>query len=301
MSNTNQLQRQLLIIRKVLNDGRNGKYPSIPHLLSYLEKQEIAISIPTIKRDFACIKADFKIDLEYSAKEAGYYIDSKIEHDSAIELALENFEILSSLNQDGGLPSFVIPEKRKSKGTEHFYILSKYIENRNVISFNYHKYDSETVTNPVVLPQAIKESRGRWYLLAVPQNETEIKSYGLDRIEDVSANGNRFPKRIEISELEQKYRDCFAMFTIDTPAEKVVLSFDERDGNYIASYPIHHSQTIEHIDGRVIVGLNIKITLDFIMELMSRSWSIQVLEPISLREELHRYFTEAMLRNAEQK
>lgn len=301
MSNVNQLQRQLLIIRKIMNDGRNDKYPSTSLLLTYLERHDIIISEPTIKRDFASIKADFKIALEYSAKEGGYYIDSKIQHETAIELALENFEILSSLNQDGGLPSFVIPEKRKSKGTEHFYILSKYIENRNIISFKYHKYDSKTITNPVVSPQAIKESRGRWYLLAVPQNEKEIKSYGLDRIEDITVTGSHFSKRIEINEIEKKYDDCFAMFTTEAPAEKVVLSFDERDGNYISSYPIHHSQQIDHQNNRVIVSLNIKITLDFIMELMSRTWSVEVLEPISLRKELHRYFTEAMLRNADGK
>lgn len=296
MSNSNQLQRQLLLVRKILNDGRNGIFPSISDLLSYLEKRDIIISIPTIKRDFASIKADFKIDLEYSEKERGYYIDSKIENDS-IEFALENFEILSSLNQDGGLPSFVIPEKRKSKGTEHFYILSKCIENKNIISFKYHKYDSKTVTEPIVLPQSIKESRGRWYLLAVPQNEKEIKSYGLDRIEDITETGNHFLKRIDINVIEKKYTDSFAMFTSDTPAEKVVLIFDNRDGNYIASYPIHESQKIEHKDNRVIVSLNIKITLDFIMELMSRAWSVEVLEPQSLRKELQTIFTNASIRN----
>lgn len=301
MSNKNQIQRQLLIIRKVTNDGRNGMFPSIADLLSHLKKRDIITSKLTIRRDFETIRTDFKIDLEYSAKERGYFIESKIENDSLVEFALENFEISSSLNQDGGLPSFVIPEKRKSKGTEHFYILSKFIENKNIISFTYQKYDNKTVSNPIVSPQAIKESRGRWYLLAVPQNEKEIKSYGLDRIKDITVTDSHFSKRIDINEIEKKYADCFAMFTTEATAEKVVLSFDERDGDYISSYPIHHSQQIDHQDNRVIVSLNIKITLDFIMELMSRAWSVEVLEPISLREELHRYFTEATLRNVGRK
>lgn len=297
MSKINQLQRQLLIVRKVINDGREEKFPSIYNLISYLERHNFIISIPTIKRDFACIKADFKVDMEYSEKERGYFIETKLETNSIIQFALENFEILSSINRDGGMPEFVIPEKRKAKGTEHFYILTKCIEAKRIITFKYHKYETNTITQPNVAPQAIKESRGRWYLLGIPKNETGIKSYGLDRMGEIQETGEYFKKRLDVEIIEKHYTDCFAMFTSTEESQKVVLSFDERDGSYISSFPIHHSQRIEHENNLIIVTLNIKITLDFIMELMSRAWSIEVLEPQSLREELHRYFTEASKRN----
>lgn len=297
MANTNQFQRQLLLVRKILDGGRNENFPSINDLMKFIEKQGFSVSIPTIKRDFASIKADFKIDLIYSEKERGYFINSKLETDSIIQFALESFEVLSSINQDGGMPEFIIPEKRKAKGTEHFYILSKSIENKIVITFHYKKYETNTITNPIVRPQAIKESRSRWYLLAIPENETEIKSYGLDRIDKIQETGGSFKNRLNIESIEKKYSDCFAMFTSDEQAQKVVLSFDERDGNYISTFPIHHSQQIEHKKNRVIITLNIKITLDFIMELMSRAWSLEVIEPLSLREEINCYFTQASKRN----
>jgi proteasome accessory factor B len=297
MSNLSQFKRQLLIIRKVQRNNQKNVFPSLEDLRNYLEKEEIEVSEITLKRDVRDIRSDFGIDLEYSKKERGYYINSDIENDSVLQGALEFFEILTSLNRDGGMPDFVLPEKRKAKGTEHFYHLMKAIENKEKVSFTYTKYDSEQQTNPIVSPHFIKESRGRWYLIANEENKTDFKSYALDRMSDVFTTREKYRKRLPKKLIEEKYKDCFAMFTSEKKPENVILSFDKRDGNYINSYPIHHSQKTEIKKDKVFVYLKIKITLDFIMELMSRAWSVEVIEPVSLRETLHNYFKEATKRN----
>lgn len=302
MPNFNQLRRQLLIIRKIEDDNRKGKYPSIEALQVYLERMspdgdKSGLSVPNIKRDFLDIRTDFKIALEYSKKERGYFIEYKTANDSIMKKALESFEILNSINMDGGLPEFVIPESRKPTGTEHFYTLLKSIESKSHVTFKYHKFESNSITKPVIAPYAIKESRERWYLLGTPKGEKEIKSYGLDRMEEVDVTGEYYYARIDRDTIEKKYTDCFAMFTSDEEPQKVVLSYDERDGNYIKSFPIHHSQKIEIQNNRIVVTLNIKITLDFMMELMSRAWSIEVIEPLSLRQDMRNYFKGASERN----
>ena len=76
-----------------------------------------------------------------------------------------------------------------------------------------------------------------------------------------------------------------------------MLSFDNRDGNYIETMPIHHSQKLRREKDRTIVELFIHITLDFIMELMSRSWSLEVIEPELLRHQVRAIFKEAAKRN----
>lgn len=297
MSNNNQFLRQLLIIRKIQSDNSKSIFPSVNDLINYLKKEDIERSVLTIKRDFLSIRVDLMIDLEFDRKEKGYFISSKIEDNSVIQTALESFEILSSINRDGRMPEFIISEKRRSKGTEHFYLIMKAIEEKSKITFKYQKYDSDAKTEPIVEPHAIKESKGRWYLLGVAKGEYEIKAYALDRIIEIDEVAENFKKRIDRGIIEKKYDACFAMFTSNEPAQKVVLSFDKRDGNYINSYPIHHSQKTESKNDNVIVTLNIKITLDFIMELMSRAWSLEVIEPISLRNQLYEIFKNASERN----
>jgi hypothetical protein len=60
---------------------------------------------------------------------------------------------------------------------------------------------------------------------------------------------------------------------------------------------MHHSQKVEDKGNKVIVSLYLKIELDFIMELLSRSWSVEVIKPLTLRAEVKKIFKEAGLRN----
>ena len=304
MSQTTTILRQLLIIKRVRALNKKHMYPSIETLVEYLKKEfekrdipNAGISIPTLKRDIEQIRSFFSIDFTYITKERGYCIENE-QDVSFVETNLESFEIISAIGADGLLPNHIIPEKRKlARGLEHFSFLSRCIEEKKEVEFSYYKYDSDTTTQPVVQPLFLKESKGRWYLLAMPANEAEIKAYGLDRMQWVDTTDKRFKLNISKEEIEAKYNDCFAMFTSNEPAEKVILSFDLRDGNYLTSYPIHHSQTVEVKEKEVILTLQIKITLDFMMELMSRAWSVKVIEPLSLKNQLHQYFVDAAHRN----
>ena len=87
------------------------------------------------------------------------------------------------------------------------------------------------------------------------------------------------------------------MFT-NGNTQKIVLQFDEEDGNYILANPIHHSQKLKKIDNGFEVELFVKPTLDFIKELLSRSWSLKIMEPIDLNEKFLHYWQEAIERNS---
>jgi len=305
MSQTSSITRKLLMIRKIQSDNKKGLYPSLGDLVNYvtdeLQRREIidvGLSNLTFKRDIKEIKKYFDIPLVYNRKLKGYEIDKDYENDSIIETILEAFEILSSLGGDGGMPDYVIPEKRKSKGTEHFTFLLSCIKNNEIVTFSYFKYDSNTTTKPIIAPYALKESRQRWYLLGIPEGKTDIRAYGLDRISTLNSIERRFKKQISIDEIIEKYVNCFAMFSSTEEAQEIILSYDQRDGNYIKSFPMHHSQKVEDKGNKVIVSLYLKIELDFIMELLSRSWSVEVIEPLTLRAEFKRIFKEASLRNS---
>ncbi len=86
------------------------------------------------------------------------------------------------------------------------------------------------------------------------------------------------------------------MFT-DAAPEKVLLKFDHQDGNYIETMPIHHSQKLTRTENGVTVELFIGITLDLMMELMSRSWSLEVIHPQWLRKKMQSIFSDAVRRN----
>ncbi|KAA6368638.1 MAG: hypothetical protein EZS28_035836 [Streblomastix strix] len=88
------------------------------------------------------------------------------------------------------------------------------------------------------------------------------------------------------------------MFTDGHP-QHVTFFVDHRDGNYIEAMPIHLSQRLTRTSEGIIVELYISVTLDFIMELMSRSWSLKIIEPLSLRKRMREIYQEAERRNSQ--
>ena len=300
MSKLAYIQRYLFIIRFV----RKNLYCTSEEILQHLEEQfqlhdilNVGISLRTLSRDISDIRSFLGIDIEYSNSNRGYYISEDTDYQSNIEQILETFDILNSIGGDNGTPPYILPEKRRSRGTEYFLTLKKAIQEKKMVTFNYKKFFPDEAVIRTIEPYALKESRGRWYLLGFEEksNPPVAKSFGLDRISSLQI----LPRKIQhIKEVDwaEKYKHCFAMFTDGEP-EHVVLSVDHRDGNYIEAMPIHPSQQITITENGAIVKLYISVTLDLIMELMSRSWSLEVIEPLSLRERIRKIHEEALLRN----
>jgi len=297
MKKSLHILRYLLIIRYVKNHPYCSKKEIIDYIIREFsergDNQKLGLSERNLTRDFDEIRTTFGLSIDYNPTNKGYCIPQDEQQDPIVDQLMENLDLLH-IGIDGGLPDFVQPEKRRSRGTEHLLPLKNAIAQNKTVKFEYKKFYPNVIEFKSVQPYMLKESRGRWYLLGL-DNEKKAKSYGLDRICKLEVMDRTFKKNTEI-DWNEKYKHSFAMFT-DEPVENVVLSFDERDGNYIEAMPIHSSQTISRQNNRVIVTLNIRITLDFIMELMSRSWSVEVIAPLSLRQRLHEIFKEAMERN----
>lgn len=300
MSKRGYTMRYLLIVRYL----QKHPYATGKEILDFLqgeselhEMSELAISRRTLTRDITDIKITFGIGINYCYINQGFHIPDDEEHSAITEQVLESFDILNSIGGETGIPDYILPEKRVSSGTEHFVPIKKAIKDSKLISFEYKKFYPEVSEVRNIEPYALKQSRGRWYLLGFEQGGDTSKAFGLDRILWVEILNKKFNKCNDI-DWRKKYEHCFAMFTPNEPPQKVVLSFDNRDGNYIETMPIHHSQKLRRKGDRTIVELFIHITLDFIIELMSRSWSLEVIEPISLRHQMREIYKGAIERNS---
>lgn len=297
MSKVDCLKRYINIIQ-CIQSHKNG-YPSRKDIIDFLEnrKDVKGLSERTFRHDIEDIPTIFGIEIKYNSQERGYYIPNN-DNNPLINILLESFEIVNSFGGYKALPDFIIPEKQRSRGLQHLIPLKKAIEESILVAFNYKKFYPEIEQKRKIKPYALKESRGRWYLLGIDyeKEHATLKSFGLDRIDNLEISTIRFKKEIELEVLIKNYDHSFAMFTDGEP-ERVILSFDLRDGKYVEAMPIHKSQIITYKNDRVQVELYICITLDFIMELMSRSWSLEIIKPISLRERMHKIYLDAAERN----
>ena len=273
----------------------------------YDDSESIGTSSRTIKRDLQEIRKYMGVSIDYSKANNGYYIPEDEDQQSDLERVLEPFDLLSSIYAENKLPGFVFPEKRQHKGTEHLYTLIQAIKRSRIVEILYVKFDDTEPRLRVVEPYGLKEYHGRWYLLAKEVNGRiedagEIKTWGLDRISHITISSDRFSRDLEV-DVETEYKNCIGIYSDkDKPVEEVILSFPPMGGRYHVAHPFHESQEVVLAnDQEYIIRLKVRITYDFIMELLSETQDVTVLAPQHLKAELVRIYEQAIQRMVERK
>ena len=295
--------REFALLRYVRNCNRKGEFPKFQEIAKEMSKY-VKEREDNKERKYRYDKQLFRRDRE-SLKEKGCKIERNKENgylfneegSELIDNFLTAYMLLTAQNKKSLLPPYAIPESRKNTGSEHLSDCIRAIEACHELQLIYYDYRDEKEKSYTVQPYKLKHKDYKWYLLAVDVAHPEIpfKSFALERIHNIE-EGNTFRPNNQL-DFDTPYRDAFGMFT-DAPAERLVLEFDHRDGHYLQASPIHPSQrVVSNTKTRITFELYIKPTLDLIMELMKRSWSLTIIEPQYLREEFITYWQEAVKRN----
>lgn len=313
MSKLEGILRYLLIIRRI----QRGDYPTKDQLIDFVNS-ELPAHIDTSNKGYS--SRTFERDLKDIRESLGVSIDSKClgkslkkniwgygivkdkyeeDNPDRFEAVLEPFYILNSIQADTGLQKVVYPEKHYPKGLEHLHPLIKATKEHRKVTFDYTKYHLDQPEIREVNPYALKQVRGRWYLLGVDasKNDDILKSFGLDRIGSLVVLQNEFkPKDININEV---FSNSFGIMTYThLPVENIVLEFDTMDGHYLKSIPLHHSQQIlEDTPTKFVISVRLRITHDFLMEIISRGFSLKVISPPHLKEKVREIFEKAAKNN----
>jgi predicted DNA-binding transcriptional regulator YafY len=206
--------------------------------------------------------------------------------------------MFTAMNMDESVPLFIFAEKYRPQGMQHLFPLIRAIKNSLIIRFSYTKFRGETLSERQTEPYALKEFRGRWYVLGRTAGREEIRSYGLDRISNLVVTEEQFTKA-ESVDIAEKFRYSYGIYASEKyPVEEVILSSDAEDGRYLKSLPLHHSQEIvKDTAEEFVIKLRLMITPDFVTEILSRNWSLKVIAPDSLREQVCEICHKALERN----
>ena len=289
------MKRQTTIINFLRNGGKT--FNEIKHHLeieSEIQGAELEISTRTFQRDIVSIRKLYGVDIYYDRRQRLYVADfSAVTPNS--ERLMESFTLLNTLKVSEHLSKYIHLEKRKPGGTHFILDIITAIKNRNLIEILHQKYDRQEAKRYTLKPLMLKEYRYRWYLVATKQDETKIKTFGLDRILLIRQLDKHYDYPRDF-DAEQYFNDFYGVITPDNmPTETVELSFTRFQGNYIKSLPMHPSQKIlKDTEDELRVSLTIKPTLDFIMDLQYFGDNVKVLKPKWLADEIVRNFKHAI-------
>ena len=299
------LTRQMVIINKL---DSAGIPVSADDLLAHLDYKRFTggYSYPTerksrmklLQRDIVNIRDTFRIEIGKAGK--SYYEIVSRDKDWIVSYSklFADFDLLTAIHPDSDINRYVKPERARNRGTGHLPELLRAIKERNVIEFDYVNYRADCrVKHHVVAPHFLKEDQGLWYVLGYENKKLLL--FALDRIRNLELTEEKF-RFDESIDIENNFKDSFGIWADPAiPTEEVELRYDKLDGNFLKAKPLHPSQTVvADTDEEFRITVRVKITNDFVMALLSRARSMEVIRPLHLRERIRTTLEAALSRNS---
>jgi len=302
MAKKHYFTRYLIIVRRL----QQLNYAGFLEIQEYLAQRllelndfapdtETKISRRTLQRDIKDIYQIFGVDIQYCHRNRGYYIHDLGFHTPLFDRLAESFEIIATLQMGKEVLPFVFLENRKPSGTEYLMPLLKAIREEKKVDFIYRKFTGEPEKERNVIPCGLKEFHSRWYLIAIDLEDSILKSFGLDRMRRVQLYG-KAELRKDRQEISEHYRNSFGIISpADGEPNTVLLKFSPQQTPYIKTLPLHESQQIvEESNEGCLVKLEVHLSHDFLMELLSFGDSLTVLKPKKLRQQIQRTLQNAL-------
>lgn len=213
-----------------------------------------------------------------------YYISSP---DSPADEAfrswmLDSFAMRNAMQSASGISERIDVEKVPSARQFLSPVISA-IESSNKIRFSYSNFLRSLPDNDIVLsPYFLKLFRQRWYMIGRRESDGDIRTYALDRILtlDILSDSFELPEGLTPSDL---FGDLFGITSSHAAVEHVIISVSPLTAKYLRALPLHHSQREDRMSDRSLFHYDLKLTADFVRELMSMGPDVTVVSPRQLR------------------
>lgn len=182
------------------------------------------------------------------------------------------------------------------KGLNWLTTVIEAASNHQVLQITYRNYKNcEQEKVQIVHPWYVRQYNNRWFLLAFDDEHGYISNFALDRILDISVIEDIAFKPNEGIDFEHYYDDVIGV-TIpkdDVQKLKIVLQFSKNQFPYIASKPLHHSQTIIDEENGIL-SIEVRPTYELSQLILSFGNDVEVLEPTSYRNEIIQIITASL-------
>lgn len=225
----------------------------------------------------------FKVNIECNPSTFEYFIAHNDDHhESVMNWLLNSASIGNLLNdaRDIGDRIFLenVPSARQFLST-----VVDALKERHPVKFSYHPYSRLNPTPDIVVePYFLKIFKQRWYVTGRNVKEDMLKTYALDRMTEATI----MPETYDIPDdfdAEAYCGDSYGIVFDEGEVKRVALRTDARQAKYFRAVPLHQSQHEVIHDTYSIFYFRLKLTGDFVQEILSYGPKLTVLSPPELR------------------
>ncbi|MBP5315062.1 MAG: WYL domain-containing protein [Muribaculaceae bacterium] len=236
----------------------------------------------------------FNININCDPSTFEYYIDDLgISNKSVTNWLFNSAALTNILNDTRDISDLIFLEEIPS-AREYLDIVIDALRRRCRLVIDYLPFTRALPDKNVVIePYMLKIFRQRWYVAARNVAEKRVKTYSLDRIKEARITTHEYviPEDFIASNY---YRDCFGVIADESEVKHVQIKADALLAKYIRALPLHHSQEEAIHDKYSIFSYRIRITRDFVGELLSYGPRVTVISPPELRTMIQTQLEESL-------
>ena len=309
-----------------INDQlRRGAAIPTAHLMSVC-----GVAERTLKEDINQMRERYQAPIKFNRRLGGYHYYASFDLNT-VEIELTNQDVaalknaVSTLNQFRDLAVFAdfrgavekieqavrfrFSQPAKSQayiafeaappgiGNELLDTLLVACMSRQVIQFEYQKYDDPAPRLRTVYPHMMKEHRNRWYIIGYELEPPQVRVFGLDRVIANTLEITALSFDPPVFDAEAYFRPALGVAVYDDPAEDVILSFTRKQGLHFRAqpfYPFKKDAILVDTKDEFRVKLTIIINHELVFELARLGDSVKVMAPLSLVHKLTHFFLGAL-------
>ncbi|MCC8095923.1 MAG: WYL domain-containing protein [Tannerellaceae bacterium] len=242
----------------------------------------------TFARDKEFIASFMQVDIEYNAVTRKYTLVNKedVEKNTLYKYLLGVFHMngISSLSMR--LKDRMMLEEIPT-GVDYLPVLLKAMEEGKVVQFDYQSYYSkESLFHFEIIPCFIRLFKQRWYLIGEYLDRSRTRVLALERMQNLVTGDKKIAPSPDILP-GIYYHHHYGIIHTTERAVEIQLKVYGEEYDYIVSTPFHCSQKeIEKKNDYAVISLYLVPTLDFKQSVLSHGDGIEVLSPVSFREEI---------------
>ena len=249
-----------------------------------------------IPRTFARYKdyiaVTFPCYIEYDSSTKEYYLERYHlygQDDSLYHYLLSAYHI-------EGMSELAVKHRDKVKlmnaptGVENVQIILEAIDQQKGIECDYLSFDKSTKKPQKLIPYFLKTWEQRWYLAAEPDNHHHgISIFALERMENIRLTDQKMKPSNDIT-ADEYFEGSFGINHSDNQkAEHIVIKVYGAQADYVRALPIHDSQKeLERNEEYSLFEYYIVPCYNLFQQLLWHREKLEVIEPISMREEMAR-------------
>ncbi len=200
---------------------------------------------------------------------------------------INTFAINNMVNLAGGMKDRIIFEAIP-EGTRFLSTIVTAMKDEKKLYVAYQGFSRSEPHAFLLAPFCLKVFKQRWYLVGKPDDhpeEAEPRVYALDRMVEMQGTDApfRLPKDFKASLF---FKGQYGVDRRIREEQKIVVRVTDYDANFLRTLPIHDSQIeMKQEDGYTYFSYYVAPTYDFIIELRKFGSTMEVIEPLSLREQ----------------